>query len=116
MQAAFNSVALADRSKMENIRWVLRREGPLAKILVFAHVGHLATTSVHITLPGQSPQKLPSMVGEYLGLRFGSKLLTIGNLLGVTAHGCHGEESIARPDSLEGRLAATQVPSFMLPD
>jgi erythromycin esterase len=39
----FSQQAVRDRSMAENIRWILDHEGPTAKVVVWAHNGHVAT-------------------------------------------------------------------------
>jgi erythromycin esterase len=56
--------AVRDRSMAENIRWILGYEGPNAKLVAWAHNGHVAT---------QKP-----MMGSHLREMFGSEMVVFG--------------------------------------
>ena len=45
------TVASADRTKADNVHWVLRRMAPAARILLFMHRDHLTCTLSTIRLP-----------------------------------------------------------------
>jgi erythromycin esterase len=55
--------AVRDRSMAENIRWILDHEGPEAKMVIWAHNGHVATNST---------------TGKNLCKMFGSDLFVFG--------------------------------------
>jgi erythromycin esterase len=56
--------AVRDRSMGENIRWILDHEGPDAKLVAWAHNGHVAT---------QNP-----VMGSHLRRMFGSEMVVFG--------------------------------------
>jgi erythromycin esterase len=56
--------AVRDRSMAENIRWILDHEGPDAKLVAWAHNGHVAT-------------QLP-MMGSHLRRMFGLEMVVFG--------------------------------------
>lgn len=68
-----------DRAQADNLEWIVRREGPLGKVLVFAHRYHLSTEPVRANWVADQPQ---DVMGTYLKRRFGDRLVTIGNLIG----------------------------------
>ncbi|MBO0798155.1 MAG: erythromycin esterase family protein [Blastocatellia bacterium] len=62
-----NSLAVRDRSMAENIRWIIEHEGPEAKLVVWAHNGHVSTQS--------SPW---DWMGAHLRRMFGSEMVVFG--------------------------------------
>ena len=62
--AAANRTVVRDRAMAENIGWILAREGPGTKAMVWAHNGHVANR--------------PGFMGELLRRRFGADLVTFG--------------------------------------
>jgi erythromycin esterase len=56
--------AVRDRSMAENIRWILEHEGPDAKLVAWAHNGHVAAR--------------PPMMGSHLRRMFGSDMVVFG--------------------------------------
>jgi erythromycin esterase len=56
--------AVRDRSMAENIRWILDHEGPDAKLVAWAHNGHVATQT--------------SWMGSHLRRMFGSEMVVFG--------------------------------------
>lgn len=67
-----------DRTMADNLEWVRGRLGPRGRVLVFAAVGHLATTGVQV--PG-SPFREMVPLGAYLKERHGSAFINILNLV-----------------------------------
>jgi erythromycin esterase len=62
---AINSrLAVRDRSMAENIRWILEHEGPDAKLVAWAHNGHVAAQN--------------TMMGSHLRRMFGSEMAIFG--------------------------------------
>jgi erythromycin esterase len=105
------TVGVADRTKMDNIRWIREQQGPGGRVMVFAHVGHLTTTGVTLGQPGVP---LPPMVGTYLKRRYGAELVTIGHFFGLDASSCQEKREPAPPQSLEGLLTTLNKPAFVL--
>ena len=69
----FPTVASADRTKADNLEWVLGQMGPAARVLVFMHRGHLMYTQSTIRLPPpMGMTMLPPMVGMYMKHRYGA--------------------------------------------
>ena len=56
--------AVRDRSMAENIRWILEHEGPDAKLVAWAHNGHVAAQN--------------TMMGSHLRRMFGSEMVIFG--------------------------------------
>jgi len=68
---------LRDRAQAENLEWIIGREGPSGKVLVFGHRYHLSAATVKVAWAGWREQ-VP--MGTYLRERFGKRFVTIGNL------------------------------------
>ena len=66
---------IRDRSMAQNIRWILEHEGPTAKIVLWAHNGHVSVT------PGD-PEKTFAAMGSYLEKWFGDDHVPIGFAFG----------------------------------
>jgi erythromycin esterase len=77
-----------DRAQADNLRWIVDREGPAGKVLVFAHRYHLSESAVHANWIGSEPREV---MGTYLRAPFGERLVTIGNLIGHGEVECAGE-------------------------
>jgi erythromycin esterase len=120
MVAVMGSVAMADRIKVDNLRWILQEQGANGKVLLFAHRDHLATALVTVNAPQPNPYHLPPvlpqppMMGMYLPPLFGKNLVTIANLKGQDDSGCKAPRPPPSPSSLEGLLASLNTPFFLL--
>jgi len=69
-----------DRAQANNLDWILRREGPDAKVLIFGSRFHLSNAPVK-TSWSMLPERRQTPAGTYLRSWLGSKLVTIGNLV-----------------------------------
>lgn len=101
-----------DATMAANVRWVLEREGPEGRILVFAHNIHVMKgATLKVPQPEYFPGKPPTRMGQYLRAMFGNKMV----VLGFTFQG--GEEmqlGSADPASVDGVLAHVGLPRFAL--
>jgi erythromycin esterase len=107
-----------DRTMADNLEWVRGRLGPRARVLVFAAVGHLATTTVQV--PG-SPFREMVPLGAYLKERHGADFVNILNLVRngeiqyCSANPRRRMPLKPPPDSaVETLFAAVGVPRYML--
>jgi erythromycin esterase-like protein len=100
-----------DRSMADNVKWILDRN-PGAKIVLWAHNGHVATT-----------EYLGSeLMGAHLRRFYGDQMYVFGfafnqgSFRAVEAsRGLHNFDVAAAPsDSLDARLASTGIPIFAL--
>ncbi len=71
------AMQVRDRTMADNLGWVRSRLGPRERVLVFAAVGHLATTVVQVPA---SPFRETVPLGAYVKERFGSDFINILNL------------------------------------
>jgi erythromycin esterase len=111
-----NATDVRDRAQADNLDWVLRQEGPLGKVLVFAHRYHLSSTPVKAQW--WLPQDMRHQVmGTYLRRRLGSRLVTFGNLVGKGDVECAGFSQTlqqAPPESIDGLAGEVGHARFLL--
>jgi len=117
---------IRDRAQADNLDWIIKQEGPSGKILVYAHNGHLSTTSVTwLWRPADTSRQFRDatgayshqVAGTYLKRRLGKRLITIGNLIGKGQIGCADFTHLIEPASLDSVDALAQelgVPLFLL--
>lgn len=113
-QSSIGTVAVADRAKADNVDWIMEQQGADGKLLVFAHLGHVATAPVSVRLPEQAAIHLPPMLGTYLERRYGPQLVTMGHLFALDASSCKDKRAPASSSSLEGLLAALNTQALVL--
>lgn len=118
--AVAGTVAIADRIKAENARWIVQQQGAGGKVFLFAHRDHIATALVTVHAPQPNRYHLPSalpqppMMGMVLQPLYGKQLVTIGNLLGQDDSGCKAPRPPPPAGSLEGLLSSLNTPDFLL--
>jgi len=104
---------IRDRAQAENLKWIVSEEGTSGKVLCFAHRFHVSTWPVQVSWSGSQHDTM----GSYLRRECGSRLITIGNVIGRGSidGGGGGEIGIAAVegsfDALVGRLGYS---SFVL--
>ncbi len=108
-----DAVAFSDRIKAENIESIRAQLGPRARILIFAHRGHIAPPPTTIFFQG-SGFVLPPMMGSYLQRWFDKDWLKIGNFFAQDDSSCGASNSPAAAGSFESHLAAAREPYFLL--
>jgi erythromycin esterase len=98
--------ALAD-----NVRWVLEREGPAGRVLVFAHNAHIknARTEGGIWSNFEQP---PTVMGQHLRSALGADLVIIGT--SSAQNGAGLPAAPLEPDSLDAALARVGLSRFIL--
>jgi erythromycin esterase len=117
--ARFLSTAqdLRDRAQADNIEWVVKRERPAGRILLFAHRYHMSAAPVTTTWSsGEGPVRVrQEPAGTYLRRRYGNRLVTLGNLIGEGQVACSGYAERLRPgDSFDGLAGRVGMPLFIL--
>ncbi len=93
-----------DRFQADNIEWVLRREGPEAKIMVFAHRSHLAMMPVAMSMKSRV-RKLDSYgskAGQYLKKRYGNELVTVLSSSNGGHVGCNASDFAVPIQAMRG--------------
>ena len=107
---------LRDRAQADNLEWIVQQEGPSGKILVFGHRYHISAAPVKRDY-GDGRESHHQAAGTYLRRRLGTRLVTIGNLIG---HGKFGgldytlELARAPADSIDGIGSRVGAPMFLL--
>lgn len=91
--AVDSSTVVRDRAMAENVRWILDREGPNARMVIWAHNGHVATDSL--------------LMGRYLRQVLGDDLVVFG-----FAFGSGGFLAVEGPAPSRRGLTAFQVPAL----
>ena len=121
MEAIKGTITVSDRSKADNAYWMKEQQGPGGKLLLFAHRDHIATALTSIRIQEGNPfglppavMPLPPMMGTFLQSRYGTNLVTIGNLLAEDNSKCQQNRAPAPGSSLEGLLATLDTPFFLL--
>lgn len=97
---------LRDGAMADNVRWILQREGPQGKIVLWAHNGHVATE--------------PGRMGSFLRKEFGSEMVVFGFTFNQGAFRARDDRDAGRLkimsvgpapwDSVEAMLAASGRP------
>ena len=111
----FPTVASADRTKADNLEWVLNQMGPNARVLVFMHRGHLMYTPSTIRLPPPTGlTQLPPMVGVYMKQRYGADNVMIAHLFGSASTQCGQPPRMAPPETFEAQWSVLPPEFFLL--
>lgn len=72
-----------DRAQADNIRWILHREGPDSRILVFAANSHTIAGPMH-----RGDEEPPVVAGRYLERWLGDDYFPIGNTVRSGSFSC----------------------------
>ena len=104
--ASQRGAAMAD-----NVRWVLGREGPTGRILVYAHNGHIKNAGTeggfwsYVERPG-------TVMGQHLRSALGDDMVIIG--ISSARNGDGLPTATLEADSLDAALARVGAPLFLL--
>ena len=100
-----------DQAMADNVRWVLEREGPGGRVLVFAHNAHVknARTEGGIWSALARP---PNAMGVYLRSAFGKDLVIIGT--SSAAHPPGLPPWVPDAGNLDAALARVGLPQYLL--
>jgi erythromycin esterase len=115
MWPAVNAANTRDRAQADNLDWIVQREGPQGRILVFADRGHLGMTALHKEVQGA--RVTHEVAGTYLKRRLGKRLVTIATIVGGGELGMGDHrQKIPRPSFVSLELFASRVgvPFFAL--
>ncbi len=100
-----------EKAMAANTLWALREEGPGGRLLVFAHDGHVMSARSRGGMWSVYKQP-PVMMGRYLRMRLGRRLLIVGTLAAHNGPGLPSDRVL--PDSVEAALERLEVPLFAL--
>jgi erythromycin esterase len=107
-----------DRAQADNLEWIIRREGPAGKVLVFAARYHLSAAPVLTNwATGGEPRQAQQVAGTYLRRRYGARYVNIGNLISSAQLKC-GEDTLdlsaESSQSWAGIFRQVGSPAFLL--
>jgi erythromycin esterase len=110
MIAGDKGLSLRDEAMAANVEWILDQEGPESKIMLWAHNGHVRTTSSAGT----------TWMGGHLRRRYGNELVTMGFVFNQGSFQAMEVDKGVREftvgpapsGSLDAVLAATKIPLF----
>lgn len=107
----YKADAARDAAMADNVRWVVEREGPAGRVLLFAHNGHIMNAPTRGGI-WSVYARAPMMMGQHLRAALGKDLLVIPISGGSNGPGLPP----ARPGSgsLDAALAATGRDYFLL--
>jgi erythromycin esterase len=111
MREAGPVIAARDYAMAENLRWVVDRQGPNGRVLVFAHNNHVMNWKEEGGYWAGMRQR-PSMMGSHLRRAYGKDLLIIATSSLTAAPGLPSPESIE--DSIDDALARVGMPKMFL--
>lgn len=104
-------VNVRDGAMAANVEWILEREGPSGRLLVFAHNSHVMTTTLRGGIWSAFSQA-PTMMGQRLRQSLGHSLRVIGTLGGSDGEGL---PQARRPDeAIETVLHEVGEPLLLL--
>jgi erythromycin esterase len=104
-------VGCRDQAMAENVRWVVETEGPMGRVLVFAHNGHIMNWQEdggHWA----AMQEKPFMMGSHLRRAYGKDLLIIATSSATASPGLPMPEPIG--DSIDDALAGVGLSKMFL--
>ncbi len=105
--------AYRDWAMADNIDWIRSREGPNARLMIFASRFHIAGAPVLVSSPRISSSTQGSItLGSHLRARYGDRVVLIGNIFGRSAVCPPSRPSTV--NSLDRLLPALGVRSFVL--
>jgi erythromycin esterase len=81
---AWEGIETRDVGMANNVRWVVAREGPQGRVLVFAHNAHVANAANRGSV-WDALAKPPTMMGVHLRSMFGPRLRIIAQVGGASA-------------------------------
>ncbi|MGH9939013.1 MAG: erythromycin esterase family protein, partial [Blastocatellia bacterium] len=109
--SAWRSSSQRGAAMADNVRWVLEREGPAGRALVFAHNVHIknARTEGGIWSAFERP---PTVMGQHLRSALGADLVIIG--MSSAQNGAGLPAASPESGSLDAALARVGLPRFLL--
>jgi erythromycin esterase len=109
--AAWQAATARDMEMAENVRWVLARERPAGRVLVFAHNAHVKNARTEGGI-WSSFARAPNAMGMYLRSTLRDELFIIGTSSAANASGLPAV--IPDPGGLDAALGRVGLPRFVL--
>ena len=100
-----------DEALADNVRWILEREGPSARVLVFAHNTHVQSAPTEGGVWGNL-ERPPEAMGQHLRAALGRDLFILGTAAGGGASGA--QAAAPEPETVEAPLEGLNLPLFVL--
>lgn len=107
----YRAAAARDRAMADNVQWVLQREGPSGRVLVFAHNAHVMNAALRGGLWNVYPQA-PAAMGQHLKAAAGERARIIGFSSAINGSGLPNGGAPA--GSLDQALSRVGQPRFLL--
>ncbi|MBY8823833.1 erythromycin esterase family protein [Sphingomonas colocasiae] len=107
----YRADAVRDAAMAENVRWVLDREGPAGRVLVFAHNGHVVNAPLRGGIWSVYAQA-PKAMGQHLRAALGKDLLIVA--ASSAASPPADMPDAQPPGSLDAALSAAGRGDFIL--
>jgi len=111
--SAWRGLNQRDAAMADNVRWVLEREGPTGRVLVFAHNGHV----MNAPQAGEmwrsfAFERPPTTMGQHLRSTLGADLVIIG--VSSAENGAGLPTGSLEPGGLDAALSRVGPPLFLL--
>lgn len=109
--SAWRALSQRDAAMADDVRWVLEREGPAGRVLVFAHNGHVMNARAEGGI-WSAFERPPTVMGQHLRSALGAGMVIIGTSSGQNGAGLPAASPEA--GSLDAALARVGPPRFLL--
>lgn len=107
----YRADAVRDAAMAENVRWVVAREGPAGRVLVFAHNGHVVNAPLRGGIWAVYA-RAPAAMGQHLRAALGKDLLIVAASSAAPAP--EGMAGAQAPGSFDAALARSAPGHFLL--
>jgi erythromycin esterase len=108
---AWRQMTARDEAMAENVQWILEREGPSGRVLIFAHNTHVQSAPTEGGIWGNL-ERPPETMGQHLRAAFGKDLFILGTAAGGDASGAPA--AATEPETVEALLEGLNLPLFVL--
>jgi len=108
---AWRQMTARDEALAENVRWILEREGPSGRVLVFAHNTHVQSAPTEGGV-WSNLERPPEAMGQHLRAALGRDLFILGTAAGGGASGA--QAAAPEPETVEAPLEGLNLPLFVL--
>jgi erythromycin esterase len=109
--SAWRSSSQRGAAMADNVRWVLEREGPTGRVLVFAHNAHIKNASTEGGI-WSAFERPPTVMGQHLRSALGADLIIIG--VSSARNGTGLPAASQETGSLDAALARVGPSRFIL--
>ncbi|HEY6403109.1 MAG TPA: erythromycin esterase family protein, partial [Blastocatellia bacterium] len=111
--SAWRGLNQRDGAMADNVRWVLEREGPTGRVLVFAHNGHVMNAPAAGEMwKSFAFERPPTAMGQHLRSALGADLVIIG--VSSAENGTGLPTGSLEPGGLDAALSRLGPPLFIL--